>query len=494
LNIITRHCINKDIIVHEKYFGTYKSSKTYNYKEFCLVIDKWKAILIEQYNVQPGQTIVLTAGPHVRYHALIFAAAELGLAFVVDWPHAYSEFDIFHNDKITMYGKIDFVYSTKNSHDSTHPTYNHWDTQRNLEHVRHTIFDDDFDDFPAPTVERQEELSLMIFANPNTVLVHTSTSGTTVLPKKIIYSHEKMYLLAKRCGHLYFTKNNSILHTTTMHHGASMGLHWLPGFMSGKDQFTFTSDLTTMSIMINNNKINQVFLPTTNDLSNFLKAIPKVTHCLNLITLYQITPNMVLTMKEKNINYIKSIYGDNTIGIAILIKTTDQTTDLATYDITNMGSILDDFYQIEVRNKSLWISIPSLNQDWKTSNDQFEIINGEYYFQGRIDQYRINGEWIKLTDIEKVVHQLFGPTGANIVIDSEYQQIYLSVWKENSRAEQQLINYLNDCFKGRITPYILRNEKYYEFFGSRKIDLNKIRQFCRNEIMKDKNEKDICIL
>ena len=88
MNIVTRHCINKDIIVHEKYFGTYKNPKTYNYKEFCLIIDKWKAILIEQYNVQPGQTIVLDAGPHVRYYALIFAAAELGLAFVVDWPHA----------------------------------------------------------------------------------------------------------------------------------------------------------------------------------------------------------------------------------------------------------------------------------------------------------------------------------------------------------------------------------------------------------------------
>jgi acyl-coenzyme A synthetase/AMP-(fatty) acid ligase len=483
LDIITRHCINKDIIVHEKYFGTYKSSKTYNYKEFCLIIDKWKAILIEQYNAQPGQTIVLAAGPHVRYYALIFASAELGLTLVVDWPHAYSEFDIFHNNKITMYGKIDFVYSTKNLHDSAHPTYNHWDTQRNLEHVRHTIFDDDFDDFPAPTAERQEELSLMISANHNTVLVHTSSSGTTGPPKKIIFSHEKMYLMAKRCEHLYFTKNNSILHTTTMHHGASLGYHWLPGFMSGKDQFTFSGDPTTMSTIINNNKINQVFLYTTNELYGLLKIIPKVTHCLNIVTLFQITPEIVLLMKEKNINYIKSMFGDNTIGLAIFIKTTDQTTDLATYDTTNMGSILDDFYQIEIRDKRLWVSIPSLNQDWKTSNDQFEIINGEYYFQGRTDQYRINGEWIKLNDIEKVVHQLFGPNGANIVIDFENQQIYLAVWKAKNGAEQQLINYLNDYFKGKITlSYILRNEKYHEFLGSRKIDNSKIREVCRKKL------------
>ena len=114
----------------------------------------------------------------------------------------------------------------------------------------------------------------------------------------------------------------------------------------------------------------------------------------------------------------------------------------------------------------------------------FEIINGNYHFHGRADQYRINGEWVQLRDIELKVKELFGLNGANIVIDNEMQKIYLAIWKNNPRAELELSKFFSDNYKAVSISYTLRDQLYEQFFNSRKIDNSKLRQFCREVILK----------
>ena len=144
---------------------------------------------------------------------------------------------------------------------------------------------------------------------------------------------------------------------------------------------------------------------------------------------------------------------------------------------------MDDFFQFELRNGNLYISCPALNEDYRTSNDIFEIINGDYYFKGRANQYRINGEWIKLNEIEQKVQQLFGIHGANIVVDAEHQKIYLAIWEENLQAETELITFFTKNYESVNISYVLRNEDYNQFFNSRKIDNSKIRMVCRQQIL-----------
>jgi hypothetical protein len=192
---------------------------------------------------------------------------------------------------------------------------------------------------------------------------------------------------------------------------------------------------------------------------------------------------MAQLVKDKNVNYICSPFGDTTIGQAIFNKKVTPATDLATYDVTNQGVVPDDFYEVEVRDGALWIAIPSLNQEWRTSGDAYEVINGEYYFRGRANQYRINNEWLALGDIEREVDRLFGPKGANIVVDFEEQKVYLAVWQPNEQAEVELNKFFNETYHNKVRiDYVLNDEPYEHFFNSRKMDNSKIREVCREKI------------
>ena len=485
MNIISRHCINPDIIVHYHDNETYEYVRPYNYKDFCHLIDRWKILLIEKYNVSPGQTICPIVGPNIFYHAMLFAAAELGLVIIVDWPHAYNEQDL-HSYKMKIHGKIDFISTAKFLHDPEHPNYVHWEAQRDLMYGQVLLYEEDFHSYEIQNIELFNEMPTTIWSTPSSPLVYSCSSGTTGAPKKIVNTHEKVYLMAQRLGSFYVEKNSSILHNAMIHHGASICYHFLPGFMFGKDQFTFsTGGNVTPALLkfVNANKINQLFLFTPWMMTEYLKHTEPATHQVNIITLYQIPADLLPLVKKKNINFIKSPFGDTTIGLGFFLKNVDQTTDEACYDVTNMGPVLDDFFQIELRKNRLYVSCPTLNEDWTTSDDQFEKIGDDYYFQGRANQYRINGEWIKLNDLEQHVKELFGPTGATIVIDPEMQKIYLAVWEDKVEAEKKLKTYLTDTYKGKINiSYVLRGEIYNEFFLSRKIDNSKIRQVCREKL------------
>jgi acyl-coenzyme A synthetase/AMP-(fatty) acid ligase len=498
-NTITRHCINPEILLHEHDPATGELIKIYNYNEFCYLIDRWKIILIEKYNAKPGQTIFLYAGPNLQYYSLFFAAAELGLVFIIDWPHCWTESDL-DNPKVTMYGKIDYIFLLKLQHDLDNPKCNisSWEKERNLRFVNTMLYEEEFYDYDIGNSNLISKVADIIWATPDSPLLYSTSSGTTGAPKKIINSHKKVYLMAARLAEHYFKNNDSALHTNTMHHGASLCYHFLPAFMKGKEQFTlelgvdYRNQITgansvkndTLINFVIDNKINQLLLFVPASVSSFLANVPRVEHPINIITLYQITTEMLSLMKEKNINSINSPFGDTTIGLGFFIKTVDQNTNMVNYDVTNMGPVLDEFFQVELRDGSLYISCPELNEDWKTSDDVFEIIDGNYHFRGRANTYRINGEWIKLSQLEQAVAQCFG-TGANIVVDSEQQKIYLAIWKSDPPAEKTLHEFFTENYSQVNISYVLRNAEYVHFFNGRKIDNSKVRQVCREKILKE---------
>lgn len=490
-NIITRHCINPDILLPEYDLDTGELIKVYNYDDFCHLINRWKIILVEKFNVKPGQTIFLQHGPNLQYYSLIFAAAELGLVFIVDWPHCYNERDLT-DPGVTIYGQIDYIFSHLLEHTPGHPKFlGTWELQRDIKFVKTFLYADEFYNYDINQCKSITSIVNAIWATPDSNLIHSASSGTTNDPKKIVNSHKKVYLMAKRLANQYFTKGVSSMHVKTMHHGASMCYYFLPSFMVGGKQFTADgvngmNAITGHQPLVNfvvTNKINQLFLYSPALVLYFLKNMPRVDHCVNIITLYQITPDMLPLLKEKNINWIKSPFGDTTIGLGFFIKTVDQHTEELNYDVTNMGPVLDDFFQIDIRDQQLYVSCPELGEDWKTSDDKFELIDGNYHFQGRANRYRIGEEWISLQQIESAVLEFFGRDRANIVVDAHYQKIYLAVWKTNIAAEEKLNKFFDENYKEVKISYVLRNEEYDHFFNSRKIDNAKIRQVCRQHLL-----------
>jgi hypothetical protein len=492
-NVISRHCIHPDTVLYEHNEVTGELIKIYNRDEFFQLINQWKVYLVENYNVQPGETIAMELAPGLMYYSLVFAAAELGLVFILDWPICYTEKDL-ERPKVKMWGKIDYIVSHTTHEDSCHikgqQSWSKWTHQRNLIYGKTFIYEDKMFEYDMNQSKQITTIINDIRATPDSPLIQFSSSGTTRLPKPIMNTHHKVYVMSRRITALNFTYGLRLLNFNNLHHGASMSYHFMPGFMVGSTIFTGAGCYGPTEFGIEQvvnfalaNQINQLFLYRQDYSEYFLRTIPRVDYTVNITTLLQITPEMVQLVKDKNVNYICSPFGDTTIGQAIFNKKVTQATDLATYDVTNQGVVPDDFYEVEVRDGALWIAIPSLNQEWRTSGDAYEQINGEFYFRGRANQYRINNVWIVLGDIEQEVTRLFGPKDANIVIDFDMQKIYLAVWEENQEAEAALNQYFDKTYHKKVyVSYVLRDEPYEHFFNSRKMDNSKIREVCREKI------------
>jgi hypothetical protein len=190
---------------------------------------------------------------------------------------------------------------------------------------------------------------------------------------------------------------------------------------------------------------------------------------------------MVNLVKAKNVE-IQGNFGTSDIGGTFFLKKVNVNTDLDTYDVTNLGKPLDDFFLLDVRDTRLWVACPAVGQDWVTTNDTFELINGEFYFRGRANQYRIGTTWINLGKVEEALKRYFGDD-ASIAIDSDMQKIYLAIWQANKFKEDQFVAvYLQKEYATLTVDYIMRDQVRENFMNDRKVDNSKIREYCRRQL------------
>ena len=476
--IIGRNCINPNIVLH-RVDDNFDIVQSIDYVEFCGMINFWKMFFVEQYDAKPGERAFIVGVPGYDYYGAVFAAMELGIVLILDWPHCYNEEDLT-NSKVSMFGTIDYVVYVD---DFSPEENNEWDNKRNKMYSRHVITFDDIKRYNIKDGSRYKEISDRIITDPEAIVVEYPSSGTTGHPKLITNTHKKIYLMSQRIGRMFkFTKDDRIMHITNLNHGHGLCLHFLPGFMLSNDHYSRTPNNFMQFVrFINDQKINRMLLYTGKLLLDFLGQTEKLYHPLHVLTLYQITPDVLRAVREKGIAQVNSTFGDTAIGAGFLLKTETPDTDLTNYSPSNYGPRVEDFWQLDIRDGVLWVKSTELEQDWMTSNDQFDIINNEYYFRGRSDSYKINNEWVVLNQIESKVRELFG-TDANITVDLDYQKIYLAVWKTNSISESALAQFFKTTYSDVNVSYVLRNENPAEFFNSRKIDNSKIRDYCRKRL------------
>jgi len=487
-NIITRHCLNKDLIIYQ-HNDNYHLDHAFDYNHLCGMIDYWKVMLVEKYQVSAGQTCYIDVGKQdIYYYSLFFAICELGLTIVVDLPNVDEFTDVKTNYRLNMHGKIDFWFA------DTQRLADHWNKIRFNHIAKHVLNPaEEFDHYIIKDHSLFETIAITMWCEPHMPLIMTGSSGTTGVPKKVIESHHKIYSMSQRMIPLLNLKpSDRICHTKNIHHGSSMVLFFLPGFMVCNDHLTKiwsnapNAGVKNLVEFVVQEKPNHLFLYTTDFLTEFLNLLPTIDHQLELLTLYQITPEIVKLQKEKNVTVIRSTYGESTTGSGIFLKTVHRDVDLDTYEINNMGPKLDNYYDIKLIDGLLYVAIPDINQDWKTSGDKFALSNNNYYFYGRADLYRIGYAWIEIQSLEEEVNQHFGinhgRANATAVIDSEMQKLYLAVWQPNTDATQKFIGYLKAKYDGLTPAHIITDLDYSIFFGARKIDQERIRDYCRKKL------------
>lgn len=492
-NVLSRHHINPEILIHQWNINS-GEIKTFDYNQLCGMIDYWKYMLVEKYHAQPGKTVMIEFNlTNIYYFSAIYAAWELGLTLIVDWVHANSE-QMCRSKVFSIHGKIDYaiVYS-KQLDPLDKNFYSKWDVLRTELHCNQIITEEDFDNYQVVDHARFKEIASTVYATPESQAIWTATSGSTGIPKQQRIDHKSVVLQAQRlCKHLDFQPGTSTLHTNNLHHGASACYHFLPSMMVAKDHWIINSDFATESELkrladcVNEQKINKLFLYTPAKLRKWLTTTSVLQHSVDVTTLYYCPTAMVTLAKEKNVNSIKSVFGDTTIGYGFLIKVVDCSMPLDNYEPNCIGPKLDEFFDFDLQDNSLYVQIPGIGStEWKTSNDKFEFRDGKYYFLGRGTDYRINDEWILHQEIETKVSELFdvnGEEGATIVVDNEEQQVYLAVWIDNPEAEAALDQWFSQRYKSVYVTKRAKNLDKKDFMGARKISRPALRVHFRNNV------------
>ena len=487
-NLLSRELISKDFLLIQENHLTGEKIEI-NRNQLCEMIDFWKILLCEKYDAKPGQTVMLEFNlTNVYYYSAIFAVWELGMIMIVDWPHAYSYEDAT-SYRMTMHGKVDFAILY---HRQTDPNdkdfYSYWDFERNRLNCNHIVTDKDFDSYTIQDHDLVAKKLSTVVVKDDDYAVWTASGGTTGLPKQIKITHREIVLQAQRlCKHLNFQPGENTLHTNNLHHGASMCYHFLPSFMMSKNHYVIngswrqgTKFFNALCNYIVDKKINKVLLYSSTNLINFLTHVKPLQHHLDIVTLFYVNKQCIELLREKNIASIRNVFGDTTIGYGFLVKVVNQATDPSTYVVSQIGPKLDDFFDFKIEDGYLHVKAVGLGEtEWRTSHDKFALIDNNYHFYGRGNNYRIGDQWINLGDIDKKVAEIFSDDGATVVIDNEEQQIYLSIWKQNANAEVEFDRYLTTTYENVAVNKIARDLDPYEYTVSRKIDRQKLLRYFR---------------
>ena len=480
--ILTRQLINPCLMVHDLDSYTHDIVKSYNYVEFCQIIDRWKCFLIEQHNVKSGQTVMVELAGDAVYHAFLFAAWELGLILIVDWPHAKSEEDLT-NYRYVIHGRPDFAIFDHNQ-------VIDWDMERTQRFCNVLIDIKEFTDYIPTNEQLLGQMANLVCATNQTPAIWSASGGTTGLPTKVSIDHEFLLLSTKRLAiGNKFEMNSSSLHNMNLHHGASACYHFLPSYLHGADQYISTVSHKNMPNVANcvvKHKINNVFLVTTLHLMEFLETTPPVNHELNLTTLFKINVDAVKLIKEKGINSIRGQFGDTTIGYGFFIKMVTLNTPVEGYKPYSVGKPFDDFFEFSIRDGFLYVAIPSMGIEAKTSKDKFELNpdTGFYYFHGRGNKYRIGEEWIELSELDSAVDKIFGSDRATAVVDQEESKLYLATWGEPSEVKEKLFGqWLDKKYNIKLNA-VARNLDSGAYNIGRKIDRSRLRDYFRRTAVK----------
>lgn len=476
--VLSRHIINKNIVIHDV-------DRDVDYAELCSLIDRWKILLVEQYHARPGKKLLVEfINPSAVYYAAQFAAWELGMIVIGEWPYAYDEEDTTAH-RMTMHGRIDYAIVEHSQTVPGNSTYNYWNHRRTTANVDYVITDLEFDNFKTPHPERANIITETILAQPELDALWGASGGTTGVAKPTNNSHKKLYLSSLRHVKLLnFQNNDHCLHIQNTLYGAGVWYWFLPAFMAAGEHSVFVSkDSAQIARVVEQKRINKVQFHTLPLVLNFVDELTPVDHCLEISSLFVLPKESVETVQKKSINAVHMVFGDTTIGGTFFLKQINKHTVPDLYERNCMEQLPDDFFEFEIRDGILWMQIPNLNQEWRTSGDRFEIRDRKYYFYGRGNRYTINGETLTLGDLDAEMDRLFG-INATLVVDDREQKVYLAIWKENLQAESELEQYFKLNFKNIHIDQIARGLDPNRFVASRKIDREKLRDYFRHYHLK----------
>lgn len=480
MDIITRKCLHPELTLHQIDTAS-KKVTVIDRTRFFDMIDYWKVLLVEKHQAGPGKTcLVWFSDIDAYYFSALFAAIELGMTIIVDFPHCFSREDLYRH-KVTMHGIIDIVIVDEALHQDQDWF---WDTVMHYRQCKHVVYKKDFDTYQIQDADLWNKVKTQIYCDAHTTLVQYPSSGTTDTPKMNRFDHRTVKAFADQFVlHGNFQNHHGSMHNMNIHHGIGLAYHLLPSFMACRDQYILpysrTPDFDLVDEMVQKYQINHLYLVTGDVLLGWAKASSAIKHELKATTLFEITPEVLELCKKKNIPRIQTFFGATNVGSPIFLKEVSPDTDAENYDPHNFGQPVPGLFEVQLRDNLLWVCIPSLQQEWRTTEDYWEIKDGDWIFKGRGNQYRINETWILLRELDELV-SISSNHSAFAAIDTKYQKLYLAVFGQVDieSLQQQIAS----KYPKVQVDYVIQAEPKQRFWNNRKIDRDAIVFYARSKL------------
>lgn len=459
MQIINREWVSKD-------FKLIDNDTVHDFYEFSSMVDKWKHVLVNQFNAKKGSTFGFTICIiDIRYFSLFFACLELGLKLVVyQRPYTYKDID---NYKIKVFKPLDImVYNDGILNEVTEFFISSTATQS----------------FSIDKTQLNNSIPMHIDVLPDDILLLTTSSGTSDQPKVISHTHKFFYNLSKRNANaLSLCKNDRILHIRNMHHGSSVGVFFLPSLLACDNHYYVNFDDENIEVLvqtIEKYKITKLLVPYNklmNLLAEYLVNNDLKFPNLTVFNLSYLENKWVSLCKANYIKSVTSIFGCNETSGPIFLPSINATTS-DNFDNTNVGFLVDDFYKVNILYNSLYVYLETYNK-WINTEDLFSTTAYGYVFEGKNRLIRINDVEFSMSEVTSVVQQ---HVLVEHIVVLDQNNLYLAIFEDTEIVLDILNSYIHATLSPLISISKYAKLNYKDYLYGIKLDQWKIKKYFRD--------------
>lgn len=480
--VVDRHFINPDI---EYYDGS--EQKKHTLPSIINEINYWKILLHEGYGLRKGDIISLFDNSiRLSYTTLFIAAAELGLIMIMAPDKASSEDGrTSRMDQMLNGKKIDLIL-IDDSAASVPPIL-----AMARYYSKRLAFKDEYNSYSIKDHDLYTYLDQTTFCEPDDVLVIATSSGTTGTPKMISYTHQNLYKISVRNAEVYGFRDANVCHTRNLHHAFVLVASFLPTLYAAKRHYTNVVDTFSPQSVADfvrdviAHKVSKLVLPYKQAVDSLLDHLidnnQKFEHDIDLYAGgFYITPDYINKIKDANVRSIGGAFGSNETSGPLFMKILTQDTDVDSFVVNNIGFPPDNFFDLQLEGEQLHVSCAALYPETYTMGDAFyKDPDGSYRSLGRMNHYRINDIDFSVLSVTAVVKEHCAGQ-FDIVIDMEYQRIYLVLWEGTVDLEQLNESMVKEF--GRLEISAVKTLDPVTFSQDFKVDFDIIREIFRKDI------------
>lgn len=402
-----------------------------------------------------GRTVYLYFNELFWIISSLRACWQLGCTvFAADYNPNYNQIPEFKN----FHEFIDIIIG----HDQTHAT----PCTSVLTHKPKIIIESYYNNVGTPDFDYKLNENLA----EDLPAVTTHTSGTTGYPKLVHYSHREVIALTK--SQVKFSQMQSHEfpgHSRTLHHGSLFLNYALPMLSICNRHYCFYPQhnpnwvLPSEPIQDLLDRVAQLGLTRMMIPYNWIRYAdqlkgPNLNRQVTLHTIMGATDQeMKKILKIINPKAIINMWGCSEMG-SCFHSVTDES-NVEKYNPNKFELVNPDLEYVIESNciKLKW----KFSQSWRTIGDLFEIYDNDLWWRGRVNFISRNSKRIDVNRIKEFIETTFKTVHFSLVLDYEFNRLYLAAWDDHVPADLDLLN--NMLTEAIDSDHILNQIKHLNY-------------------------------